>query len=414
VRAMMLEVLEKRAAFPAEPERERLAAWLILRDERGEISPPLRELLDSTAARPAPADGSGPPPLWGLFQSLEVLRDQERGVQALEDVHGERWLDEASRNLQHAPPGMVRPLVEALFAAGRLEDLARHYRDLLAHPLRAPDLLVQLGRLVEGGRMHGDWPPAILRAQAFLALASWLFVNRKGDPAISRTQSRLVEFLAKGKAPVLRRLLADADHESLSTLQRTLQRGVDEDIDRVFTSILMHAAPPASPSQSSWFWESDSIWTTREGLERRRAELKLLREVKIPANQDAIGRAASMGDLSENSEWEMAIEEQRKLTERAAEIEAELREVELLENAILPENLVCPGTLVRYRDLSSSVEHEIAIQGPWDTERDHVVSYRAPLAAGLLGHRPGDRARIALPSGELEVEVIDARPADLG
>jgi transcription elongation GreA/GreB family factor len=46
-----------------------------------------------------------------------------------------------------------------------------------------------------------------------------------------------------------------------------------------------------------------------------------------------------MGDLSENAEWEAAIEEQRNLTNRAQEIEAELRAAELIENAILPESL---------------------------------------------------------------------------
>jgi transcription elongation factor GreA len=166
-------------------------------------------------------------------------------------------------------------------------------------------------------------------------------------------------------------------------------------------------------ADSAYFWEGEAIWTTRGGLERRRAELRLLREEKIPANQDAIGKAAAMGDLSENAEWEMAIQEQQKLTQRASEIEAELRVVELLEDAILPEDTVCPGTFVRYRDLDSSSEHEIAILGPWDTDGEQVVSYRAPLAAGLLGRHPGDRARIKLPAGELSVEVLAARPAEL-
>jgi transcription elongation factor GreA len=121
-----------------------------------------------------------------------------------------------------------------------------------------------------------------------------------------------------------------------------------------------------------------------------------------------------MGDLSENAEWEMAIEEQRTLTSRAAEIEAELRGTELIENAILPEDVVCPGSFVRYRETKSQAEHEIAILGPWDTDQDeHVVSYRAPLAAGLLGRRPGEHARITLPSGELDVEILAARPVNL-
>jgi transcription elongation factor GreA len=342
------------------------------------------------------------------------MRDQERCVRALADVLGENWADEGAKHFQHAPPGMARPLLEALLVKGKQAELAAHYRELLARPLRAPEALLQLARAAEGGRLKGTFPPPVQRAEALLSLASFLFLNKKSDPAFGRVQTRLGELLCKGKEPLLRRLLEGSQHASLEGLQRTLQRGVDEDIDRLLTSILARAAPPVSAADAAYFWESDRIWTTREGLERRRKELHVLREEKIPANQDAIGKAAAMGDLSENSEWEMAIQEQEKLTTRASEIESELRVAELIENAILPENTVCPGTSVRYRELENASEHEIEILGPWDTEREHVVSYRAPLAAGLLGRRPGDRAKIKLPSGEMEVEVLTARPTELG
>ena len=413
VRAMALDVLAQKAKDAKEPLIDRFTAWLVLRDEGGAVPPELAEILAAKAREPAGEPGSASP-LWRLFQSVQSMRDQERCVRALEDAFGESWADEGATNFQHAPPGMARVLLEALLAKGKQEELAAHYRELLARPLRAPEALLQLARAAEGGRLKGSFPPAVQRAEALLSLSSYLFLNKKSDPAFGRVQTRLTELLCKGKEPLLRRLLEGSQHASLEGLQRTLQRGVDEDIDRLLTSILSRAAPPVSAAESAHFWESDRIWTTREGLERRRGELRILREEKIPANQDAIGKAAAQGDLSENAEWEMAIQEQEKLTTRAAEIEGELRVAELIENAILPENTVCPGTFVRYRDLESASEHEIEILGPWDTEREHVVSYRAPLAAGLLGRRPGDRARIKLPSGEMEVEVLTARPAELG
>ena len=194
-------------------------------------------------------------------------------------------------------------------------------------------------------------------------------------------QTRLLELLTKGKEPLLRRLLAGARPEELVSLQSLLQRGVDESIDHLFTDVVMRALPAELAGSRPNFWDGDRIWTTKRGLEKRRAELRHLMEVKIPANQEAIGRAASMGDLSENSEWEMAIEEQRNLTSRAAQIEAELRHVELIDNALLSEETVSPGTTVRYRE--GGAEHEITILGPWDTDEGDVVSYRAPLAAGL-------------------------------
>jgi transcription elongation factor GreA len=414
MRAMMLELISKRAADSREPAAVRMSAWLLLREELGEMPAALLEHLRKAVEAPAPSDPTKPPALWALFHTLTAARDQERCVSCLQAVYGDAWVDEALRNLQHAPPGMVRVVVDAVFAAGKKSELASQYRELLARPLRAPDLLVALARLAESGKLTGDFPPPVQRAQALLSLATFLFINRRGDPSLARTQTRLVELLTKGKDGVLRRLLAQASPEDLQGLQRMLQRGVDESIDSLFTEIAMRSLPASSRAERTRFWEGDRIWTTRAGLERRRAELRVLREVKIPANQEAIGRAAAMGDLSENAEWEMAIEEQRTLTSRAAEIEAELRGTELIENAILPEDMVCPGSLVRYRESASRTEHEIAILGPWDTNQDdHVVSYRAPLAAGLLGRRPGDRAKILLPSGSLDVEILTAKPVHL-
>jgi transcription elongation factor GreA len=159
------------------------------------------------------------------------------------------------------------------------------------------------------------------------------------------------------------------------------------------------------------FWLEDRIWTTRTGLARRDAELRELRDKKIPANAEAIARAASYGDLSENAEWDHAIEEQRQLTGAAATIEAELRLAALLENAPIREDTVCPGTVVRYRELPAGEEHEVVLLGPWD-DAPNAISYRAPLAGGMLGLRPGDQARIELPSGPLSIEILSAHPFD--
>ena len=336
-------------------------------------------------------------------------------MSALQEVLGDGWADEAVRNLQHAPSGMAKLLVDTLYAAGRASDLGAAYKDLLARPLRAPEVLISLARLGEAGKLPGELPTAVQRAQALLALASYLYVNRRGDANNLRSNTRLVEFLTKGKDSMLRRLLHGADPEAIASLQRTVQRGVDEAIDNQFTDIYMRATPPAMRAALAFFWENDRVYTTRKGLDRRKAELHHLREVKIPANQDAIGRAAAMGDLSENSEWEAAIEEQRNLTTRASEIEGELRRAVTIEDEILPEGIVSPGTHVTYKDLGTGAVHAITILGPWDTDgADQVVSYRAPLAAGLLGKRPGDKVQVQLPSGTLGVEVVAVETHPLG
>ena len=367
--------------------------------------------MRKVAAEPEPTDSAKAPPIWAMFQTLLGVREQERAVQALQDLYGETWIDESVKHLQHAPGGMARALVDALYAAGRKQELAVHYAELLARPLRAPDVLLALARLGEAGKLPGEFVAPIQRSQAYLQLATYLFVNRRGDAAHARTQTRLTEFLTKGKDCLLRRLLVGADYPTLQSMQRTLQRGVDEEIETVFLDLVTRAAPAIVRGEEPQFWENGRIWSTKAGLERRRAEFRHLMAVKIPANQDAIGRAAALGDLSENSEWEAAIEDQRNLTGRASEMEIELRAVDLIEDGILSENMVSPGTIVKYRDNATGVSNEITILGPWDTDQgEHVVSYRAPLAAGLLGKRVGDTARIQLPGSVVEVTVSTIKP----
>ena len=413
VRSAALEVIDTLAAEEGGDLEQRLAAWMLLREHRGETPPRLRQLLQDAAAKPKPSDPSVPPALWKLLARIPGAREQERSLALLEEVYGPAWLDEATEHLPHAAPGLVGPLVQALFDAGRKADLGRAYVSLLARPQRAPFALMALARLGEEGRLEGALPTPLQRGLALVELGVYLEEHRKGNTLITRAHQRLSDMLTKGKEPLLRTMLADLDPGSARSLRLMLQRGVDDRIEALATDIALDKGMDLFRSESKAFWQEETIWTTRAGLSKRDAELRELRERKIPANAEAIARAASYGDLSENAEWENAIEEQRQLTSAASTMERELRLAGLIENALIPENTVAPGTRVRYREVLSGTTHEILLLGPWDTDTEGAVYYRAPLAAGMLGLHPGDKARIELPSGSLEVEVLQVASANL-
>lgn len=408
-----IQKLEELAANESEELRYRLSAWLLVRKKRGRTPDALQALVIEALATPPPEDPNAPPRLWAHFQELPTTRDQELAADLLEEVYAEAWLEEASRNLHHAAPGMVRVIVDKLASAGRRRELAEHYSTLLARPLRAPHALVVLARMAEQDKLPGEFPPPAQRAQALLTLATHLWSERRTDIHTGRAHTRLVELLAGGKEPVLEKLLAGADPRALRSAQLLIQRGVEESIDNIVASLVFEAGPSHHHGAAAHFWKDDSkIWTTRTGLERRRAELRELRDVKMPENEAAIGRAAALGDISENAEWESAMEEKRNLAGRASQMEAELRKAALLEHAILSTDTVSPGTIVRYRESGSGEVHEIVILGPWDTYGDdRIVSYRAPLAQGLLGLHTGQKASVQLPGGTVDVEVLEIHPA---
>ncbi len=411
-----LKALEEQAQLDSEPLEERLAAWLLLRDLHKESPPIMLEVLNEVLAAPSPSDPSEAPPLWALFQALPSVRDQERAVDILPELFGDKWLDVVAPHLPHAASGQIRLLVDRFVKDGRSEVLRKHYSVLLARPLRAPLLMVTLAGLFEDGTLEDGFPNPFQRAQALLNLATYLQANRRGNPYLTRVCTRLTDLLAKGKQPLLRRLMEGADAPALRSVCVTVQRGVEAEIDHMVTEIALDFDRHFFAGQSGSFWETDAILTTKKGMVRRSAELRELTEVKIPANQDAIGVAAAYGDLSENSEWEAAMEEQRNLTSRAMAMEEELRNTGLIEEAAIPEDTACPGTIVQYRETDSGQEHRMILLGPWDEDAWNgiqVVSYRAPLAQGLMGLHSGDTAVLELPAGELNIEVLSIEVPDL-
>ncbi|MAF65599.1 MAG: hypothetical protein CMJ84_08065 [Planctomycetes bacterium] len=441
---LALEALEAGAAEEDEPLAWRMAAWLAIRSARGETPEALAERLalisadtgsgdaapgdtapgdaapgdaapgDAAPGDAAPGDAGAPHPAWRAMAALPTLRDQEAALDLLPEVFGEDWLLRAGRQLRYAPPGMLRPLVERLLADDQQALLGALYVELLSRPQRAPHLLVTLARLAEDDRLEGDYPPAPRRAQSLVSLAARLWKERRENPHSARSLGRLVEFLTAGRDSRLEAMLADAEPETLRSIQLQVQQGIDESIDNIITSVIFHSDLNVSDARDRGFWEGDEVWTTRGGMERFNAELRELRDEKIPANEDAIGAAAALGDLSENAEWEMALQEKRNLTTRLASMEADALRARLLEDASLPADQVCPGTAVSYRDLDSSEENRIVILGPWDTDlNEEIVSYRAPLAQGLLGLSTGDQCRVDLPGGSHDLEVLAIEVVDV-
>jgi transcription elongation factor GreB len=97
------------------------------------------------------------------------------------------------------------------------------------------------------------------------------------------------------------------------------------------------------------------------------------------------------------------------LTQKAEELSLELKNCSDLEREIYQPNVVTPGTKVRFAELKTGNERTVQILGPWDISTQGVISYRAPLALGLLKRRIGDEFEIELPGGRQNVRVLDVQ-----
>ena len=147
---------------------------------------------------------------------------------------------------------------------------------------------------------------------------------------------------------------------------------------------------------------------TQEGLRRLEEELEELKTVKRKEIAEKIKVALSFGDLSENSEYDEAKNDQAIVEGRIAEIEAQLKNVRLIDEEELSNDTVHIGSRVQVRDESDSSAEVFKIVG--STEADPLegkISDESPVGKGLLGHGVGDTVEIEIPLGTLHYTILE-------
>ncbi len=136
------------------------------------------------------------------------------------------------------------------------------------------------------------------------------------------------------------------------------------------------------------------IYTTREGLEKARAELRRLTSEEIPKAAEEIARARAHGDLSENYEYKAAKEKQARLMQRANRLRDEVARARVIVGADVDVSEVSVGCRVTLSDESGG-RHVYVLLGPWDTNTDQgIISYQSPFAGMLMGKKVGELVEV--------------------
>ena len=145
-----------------------------------------------------------------------------------------------------------------------------------------------------------------------------------------------------------------------------------------------------------------------EGLEKLKSELEELKTVRRKEVAEKIKTALGYGDLSENSEYDEAKNEQAIVEGRIAEIEMQLKHVRILDESALSNDTVVIGSKVKVINAKgATVEYKIV----GSTEADPLagmISDESPVGKALLGHAAGDKVQVVLPTGtEVTYELLE-------
>jgi len=148
-------------------------------------------------------------------------------------------------------------------------------------------------------------------------------------------------------------------------------------------------------------------FVTEEGLQQLKDELEHLKITRRKEVAAAIKQATAFGDLSENSEYDEAKNEQAEVEKRISELEAMLKNVKII-NSNETGSVISVGTKVRIFNHYLNDKAEYQIVGSTETDPfNNLISDESPIGKALLGHKPGDKVNVITPVGEIVIEVLD-------
>ena len=150
----------------------------------------------------------------------------------------------------------------------------------------------------------------------------------------------------------------------------------------------------------------EKIFMTEEGLERLKERLDFLKAEKRKEVAEKIAEARSYGDLSENSEYDIAREEQASTEAEIFDLENKLKSAVIIDPKKVDTKKVGVGCTVSITNLKTKQNLEYTIVG--DTDSDPLngkISNASPIGAGLIGKKVGEIVTIKTPAGLVQYKI---------
>lgn len=156
--------------------------------------------------------------------------------------------------------------------------------------------------------------------------------------------------------------------------------------------------------------EKTKTLLTEQGYQELKDELDNLINVKRPENIKAIKDARSLGDLSENADYDAARNEQAEIEGRIQQLEKLLENVEIIDSIKQDKGVVNIGSTVSIKYIDEDDEEEYQIVGSQEADPfASKISNESPIAQALLNHKVGDVVDVSSPNGVYQVEITSIK-----
>ena len=156
----------------------------------------------------------------------------------------------------------------------------------------------------------------------------------------------------------------------------------------------------------------EDLELTIEGKEKLEAELNELKNVRRPANVEALKEARALGDLSENAEYDAARNEQAVIETRIKELETILENATIISADKITGEDVSIGTVVTLEFIEDDETEVYTLVGTKEADVfNNKISTKSPIAMAIMGKKVGDIATVKCDAGDYDVKVVDIKIA---
>ena len=148
---------------------------------------------------------------------------------------------------------------------------------------------------------------------------------------------------------------------------------------------------------------------SRERAAQLQEELEYLKTVREKEVADMIKEARSFGDLSENSEYDEAKNEQGRVYSRISELTDILSNFVIIEDSVATGE-VGPGSQVKVRDVEDGFKEDFSIVGSQEADpAQGRISDESPIGRALIGHKAGDEVTVMAPAGAIKYLILEVQ-----
>jgi transcription elongation factor GreA len=153
---------------------------------------------------------------------------------------------------------------------------------------------------------------------------------------------------------------------------------------------------------------TDRIPMSKEGYEKKKAQLDRMKNEDMPRIAEQIALARGFGDLSENAEFDAAVEAQGMLQARINDLQNVLGQAYIVEKSTVPTDRVVYGSKVRVLDLDVNEEEDFILVGPGEEDYDqNKILLTSPIGQALVGKMVGVQVEVQIPKGVLRLKILE-------